>query len=45
MIRNLFLTSPIFVLKALLVTNLLTSGILFSTFPIFASKALLVTNL
>ena len=38
-------STSIFVSKALLVTNPLTSGILFSTSPIFVLKKVLVTNL
>ena len=38
-------STSIFVSKALLVTNPLTSGILFSTSPIFVLKKVLLTNL
>ena len=44
MIRNLISISPIFLFKALLVTNLLISRILFSTSPSYVFKALLVTK-
>ena len=44
-IRTFISNSTIFIMKAILVNNLLTLGILFSTSPFVVLEAVLVTNL
>ena len=43
-IRNFFLTSPIFLQRAVVVTKSLVSGILFSTLLLFLFKTVVLTS-